>query len=138
MMEPNRSFRDSERLVISTDEPAAALSYTSGLESLLGSSVDAEPHLRHAVAVDAQFGLAWIALAIATGARGDETECSACADRAAANLAGSTRRERQHIEVIRMLLAGDLRRAAVLGREHLREYPADALIAHVLASGGAI
>lgn len=124
--------------MISTDDPVAAHSYASGLELLLGSSIDAEPLLRQAVAVDPQFGLAWMALAVATGARVDRTECAACADRAAANLTGSTRRERQHIEVIRMLLAGDLRRAAVLGREHLREYPADVLVAHALTSLGAM
>ena len=39
----------------------------------------------------------------------------------------STRRERQHIEVIRLVLSGERDRAAVLGREHLREFPDDIL-----------
>lgn len=47
-----------------------------------------------------------------------------------------TRRERQHIEVITLALSGDRDRAAVLGREHLREFPDDVLVAQVLASRG--
>jgi hypothetical protein len=129
-----RSFQDSEGLVISTKHPAAARSYITGLELLLSSSPDAEQAFRHATTVDPIFGLAWIALAVATSTEGPETECNHCADRAAASLTGSTRRERQHIEVIRMLLAGDHRRATVLGREHLREFPTDLLVAHALAS----
>ncbi|MEO8266609.1 MAG: hypothetical protein ABI706_14000 [Ilumatobacteraceae bacterium] len=136
-MGPRPSFHDSTGLVISTDQPAAALSYAAGLELLLSSSPDATRALRHATTVDPHFGLAWMALAVATCTEGLATEGNRCADRAGANLAGSTRRERQHIEVITMLLAGDLRRAAVLGREHLREYPTDLLVAHALASWSA-
>lgn len=133
-MGPRRSFHDSSGLVISTEHPAAAHSYITGLELLLNSSPDAEQAFRHATTVDPRFGLAWMALAVATSTAGPETECHHCADRAAANLTESTRRERQHIEVIRMLLAGDHRRAAVLGCEHLREFPTDRLVAHTLAS----
>ena len=137
MRAPRRSLHDSKGLEISTDLPAAASSYATGLDLLLSSSPDATRALRHATTIDPHFGLAWIALAFATSTDGLATEGNHCAQQAAANLTGSTRRERQHIEVIRMLLAGDLRRAAVLGREHLREYPTDLLVAHALASWNA-
>lgn len=137
MMAPRRSFHDSKGLEISTDLPAAACSYATGLDLLLSSSPDATRALLHATTIDPHFGLAWMALAVATSTDGLATEGNRCAERAAANLTGSTRRERQHIEVIRMLLEGDLRRAAVLGREHLREYPTDLLVAHALASWSA-
>ena len=48
----------------------------------------------------------------------------------------STRRERQHIEVVRLVLSGERDRAAVLGREHLREFPDDILVAELLTSHG--
>lgn len=137
MRAPRHSFQDSRGLEISTDLAAAARSYSTGLDLLLSSSPDATLALRHATTIDPHFGLAWMALAVATSTEGLATEGHRCAARAAANLTGSTRRERQHIEVIRMLLAGDLRRAAVLGREHLREYPTDLLVAHALASWSA-
>ena len=47
-----------------------------------------------------------------------------------------TRRERQHIEVVRLILSGERERAAVLGREHLREFPSDLLVAELLTSRG--
>lgn len=137
MTAPPHSFHDSKGLVISTDRPAAASSYATGLELLLSSSPDATRALRHATTADPHFGLAWMALAVATSTEFPAAESNRCAERAAANLTGSTRRERQHIEVIGMLLAGDIRRAAVLGREHLREYPTDLLVAHALASWSA-
>ena len=48
----------------------------------------------------------------------------------------STRREQQHIEVVRLVLSGERDRAAVLGREHLREFPDDVLVARLLTSYG--
>ena len=47
-----------------------------------------------------------------------------------------TRRERQHIEVIRLVLSGERERAAVLGREHLLEFPDDVVVVDVLTSHG--
>jgi hypothetical protein len=38
--------------------------------------------------------------------------------------------------VIRLVLSGERQRAAVLGREHLHEFPNDILIAHILMSHG--
>jgi hypothetical protein len=34
------------------------------------------------------------------------------------------------------VLSGERERAAVLGREHLREFPSDILVAHTLTSHG--
>ena len=88
------------------------------------------------VTADPNFALARVALALAVEARGLTAEHHECADRADPTSAGATRRERQHIEVIRLVLSGERERAAVLGREHVREFPNDVLVAHVLASRG--
>jgi hypothetical protein len=132
----HRTFRDFGDLVITTDAASAAHAYSRGIQLLITSSVDAEAPLRDAVTADPHFALAWVALALALGARGLAAECSACEDRTATTLTGATRRERQHIEVIRLVLSGERERAAVLGREHLREFPNDVLVSHVLASRG--
>ncbi len=130
------AFRDYGDLVITTDAAAAAHSYSRGIQLLIASSVDAEALLRDAVTADPHFALAWVALALAVGARGPAAEHHECADRADTTLAGATRRERQHVEVIRLALCGERERAAVLGREHLREFPNDVVVSHVLASRG--
>ena len=40
------------------------------------------------------------------------------------------------VKVIRLVLSGERERAAVLGREHLHEFPNDSLVAHTLTSHG--
>ena len=129
---------DSGGLAISTQSPAAAASYVRGVDLLLAPHADATSALRAAVALDPAFALAWIALAIALADTSNELdgEAERWAISAAATAASPSRRERQHLEVIRLVLSGDRHRAAVLGREHLMEYPTDRLVAHLLASRG--
>lgn len=129
------AFRDYGDLVITTDAAEAAQAYSRGIQLLITSSVEAESLLRDAVAADPHFALAWVALALAVGAPGLGAEHRQFTDRVDTTLAGATRRERQHIEVIRLVLGGgDRDRAAVLGREHLREFPRDILVSYVLTS----
>jgi hypothetical protein len=129
-------FRDAGGLLISTDAAAAARSYCQGIELLVGASPDADAALRDAVVVDPQFALGWIALAVVARVGAHGAECADCLGRVATLPAGTTRRERQHVEIIRLFVAGDHCRAAVLGREHLREYPTDALVEFALRSWG--
>ena len=129
-------FHDFGNLVITTDAAAAADAYSRGVQLLIFSSAEAEAVLRDAVRADPNFALATVALGLAVDARGLAAEGHDRADRADTTLAGATRRERQHIEVIRLVLSGERERAAVLGREHLREFPNDVLVAHVLTSRG--
>jgi len=100
------------------------------------SSADAEALLRDAVAADPNFALARVALDLAVDAGDGAADGRGGADRPDSTFTRATRRERQHIEVIRLLLDGERDRAAVLGREHLREFPNDVLVSHVLASRG--
>jgi hypothetical protein len=129
-------LRDASGLLISTDAAAAGRSYCRGIELLVSASPDADAELRVAVAVDPQFALGWVALAVLAQVGAHGAECADCLGRLATLPAGTTRRERQHVEVIRLLVAGDTHRAAVLGREHLREYPTDALVEFALRSWG--
>jgi hypothetical protein len=126
-------FRDCGDLVITTDAASAAHAYSRGIQLLITSSREAEALLLDAVTADPQFALAWVALAVA---RGLAAEHHQFAERAQTTLAGATRRERQHIEAIRLVLSGERERAAVLGREHLREFPSDILVSYVLTSRG--
>jgi hypothetical protein len=121
---------------VSTRSFASAVAYTRGLDLLLVSSPEAESALRTSVEADPDFELARVALACAL-VTADKPAKSALCDRSRGSAAiVPTRRERQHIEVIRLVLSGERYRAAVLGREHLREFPSDILVAHVLTSRG--
>ncbi len=127
---------DGRGLAVSTESLASAVAYARGIDLLLMSSAEAESALREAVGADPHFELARVALACAH-ARADNQAESPLRDRPRCSAASApTRRERQHIEVIRLVLSGDRDRAAVLGREHLREFPNDVLVAHVVGSHG--
>ena len=44
---------------------------------------------------------------------------------------GTTRRERQHIEIVALAFVGDVARARALRAAHLAEFPDDVLIVHL-------
>ena len=44
---------------------------------------------------------------------------------------GATRRERQHVEIVALVLVGDVTRARALRAAHLAEFPGDVLIVHL-------
>jgi hypothetical protein len=78
--------------------------------------------------------MVYAALALSTT---DHTEANEeVADALERNLAGctrATRRERQHMEIVVLAVRGERERAHALGRGHLREFPDDMIIAHVVA-----
>jgi len=131
-----KAFRDPGDLVISTEVAAAAHAYSLGVQLLITSAAGSGVLLRAAVAADPQFALARVALVLAVDAGAIGADGAACEDGLATRPEVMTRRERQHVEVIRLVLSGERERAAVLGREHLREFPGDVLVSHVLASRG--
>lgn len=126
---------DSRGLALSTVSGTSAAAYIRGVELLIDLSPEAVVMLRAAVESDPHFELAWVALACALAAAGMPAE-AAQRDFSLPACRASTRRERQHVEVVRMVLSGERERAAVLGREHLHEFPEDIMVAHLLTSHG--
>ena len=45
-----------------------------------------------------------------------------------------TRRQRQHDEIVGLLLAGEVARACALAAEHLDEFPTDQVVSHLCSS----
>jgi len=128
-------YTDHKGLLITTSSAVAAARYARGVELLVGSSPDAVGMLRAALGADPAFGVALAALA--WGSTGQGGADAALLDALAARVAGSasvTRREQQHIEIVVSVLRGDRERARALGSEHLREFPADALVAHIIGN----
>lgn len=123
---------------LSTITADAVTLYRQGLSLLLaGQATEAIPLLSGALEIDARFAVANAALAVAhaEARTGDQADWRACIERArrAGNL---SRRERQHVAVVALALEGRMTRASALGREHLHEFPGEAVVAHVLTARG--
>ena len=127
---------DGRGLAVSTSSDVSATAYADGVELLLaGLMPEAITLLRAAVESDPHFELAHVALTCALMSAGMPPEAPRCGC-SPLSCRASTRRERQHIEIVRLALSGERARAAVLGREHLHEFPNDSLVAHTLTSHG--
>lgn len=91
--------------------------------------------LRRALESDPDRALAAAALAVALAERDgsiDDPAASAALAEARRRTRGRPRRERQQVAIIELALRGRLPRASALAREHLAEYPDDALVLHVV------
>lgn len=128
------SYRDHRGLVITTSSAMAAACYADGVQALVfGSSLDAVAMLRAAVAADPSLGVAVAALAWSTtGEAGSDPALLAALEAGEARSSDATRRERQHIEIVLTALRGDPDRARALGAEHLREFPDDVFVVHLV------
>src|SRR4051812_11808044 len=118
--------------VITTASAEAASLYTTGVDLLVSSSPDARTKLRAAVEADGRLAVALAALAIDAKGRGLDPEGDQLIAVALAHAHGTTRRERQHVEVVALVLRGHIDRARALGAAHLAEFPLDSLIVHLL------
>lgn len=121
---------DGFGLELSTTTDAAA-HYRRGVRLLLRRRREALMAFAEAVAADADFGLGHAGCAVAVnGAGGGETRRAL--GRAVAGVRHATRRERQHVEVVVAAVTGDAVRALVLARDHLHEFPTDAVVVHAV------
>jgi tetratricopeptide (TPR) repeat protein len=100
------------------------LSYGPGAGEAFGEAVQADERLAVAHA-----GLAMVAVA-----QGDAAAARAAVEKAREVIGGTTRRERQHVEALGTLLAGDTARGLALIDEHVAEFPRDALLVNQASS----
>ena len=84
---------------------------------------------------DGRLGVAFAALAVSLAPSSAPAEVEEALARAVAGARSGTRRERQHVEIVGLLLAGDLGRGRALAADHLTEFPADQLIRHLVRDG---
>lgn len=126
-----QSYTDGAN-VITTASAAAAASYARGVELLIRSSPLAAGELRAAVGADSGLAVAQAALAVDARSQGAEDDCAEALGLAVAAAPGATRRERQHVEIVSLVLRGQFGRARALRAAHLAEFPGDRLIRHLL------
>lgn len=123
-----QGYIDRYGLTLTTNSSFAAQRYVEGMDLLLSYNLGLDRKFAEAVAADEGFALAHAALAVVYQLRGNLTEAKACAARAQSLAEGVSRRERQHVAIIATIMAGEGARALELIREHLQEFPRDALL----------
>lgn len=128
------SAGDLYGLPLSTCSKEAEREFVEGQQRQLAGAGGAEARYQAALLADPAFALAHAALAQALQELGRLAEAAAARDRAAALVQESSRRERQHVELGRLLADGRSVEALALGERHLSEFPRDALILEQLST----
>ncbi len=127
-MATTATHQDRHGFTISTASGAAAARYQDGVDLYMSGNAGGEAALREAMAADPEFALAPAALTALLRDTGRHDEARETAG-LARNLAGdATRRENGHVEAIAVMADGDGPRSFELMKQHLGEFPRDALI----------
>lgn len=128
------TIADRYGLHVTTSSPAAAERFQDGMDRLLSFGAGAEQCFAEALEADERLAVAHAGAALLAVAQGDAATARAAAGRARETVAGATRRERQHVEALSALVAGDTARGLDLVEEHVREFPRDALLVNQAGS----
>jgi hypothetical protein len=120
--------RDRYGLALSTGSPEAVTAYVDGVDRFLAAHDGAEECFARAVAADPEFALGHIGQARSLQLAGRGADARAAAALGQARGAMLDRRERQHVEALSLAVAGQGARALALIREHLAEFPRDAMV----------
>ena len=127
-MQNTKTIKDRYGLPLSTASPTAADHYVEGLDLLLSQGYGPEDRFQQAIDADDGFALAHGALAVMLAYRIRIPEAKESAKRARSLVNNATLRERQAVRAISLMIDGKGPDALALIREHLVEYPRDALM----------
>lgn len=122
------ALKDRYGLPLSTHSQQAAACYIEGIDCSLAFGLGAQQSLEAAIAADAHFALAHIALARELQYRGQAKEAQARKATALTCLEGASRREVQHVQVLAKAVEGDGPGALALVYAHLAEFPRDVVV----------
>jgi tetratricopeptide (TPR) repeat protein len=130
------AISDRYGLQVTTSSAVAAERFQDGMDKLLSYGPGAEESFSAALEADPGLAVAHSGIALLALVQGDATTARAAAGRARETVAGATRRERQHVEALSALIAGETARGLALVDEHVAEFPRDAVL--VNQAGNAI
>jgi hypothetical protein len=125
-----KHLTDRYGLRLTTGSPLAVEHYVAGLDLLLSYNLGPEYELRKALEADPEFALAYGVLAVIYQLQGRMDEARQYVQQALTQTSFRpvTRREQQHLEALNLVMTGEASRALTLIREHLAEFPRDALL----------
>jgi tetratricopeptide (TPR) repeat protein len=136
------AITDRYGLEITTSSTVAAERFQEGMDKLLSYGPGAEESFSAALEADEGLAVAHSGIALMALVQGDATTARAAAARARDTVAGATRRERQHVETLSALIAGETARGLALVDAHVAEFPRDAVLVNqagnAIALGGRI
>lgn len=127
-MQNTKTIKDRYGLPLSTASPTAAEHYVEGLDLMMAQSYGPEDRFQQSIDADDGFALAHGALAVMMAYRIRIPEAKESAKRARSLVNDATPRERQAVRAISLMIDGKGPDALALIREHLVEYPRDALM----------
>jgi len=128
------AIADRYGLPITTDSPAAAARFQDGMDAVLSYGPHAEESFTAALQADPALAVAHAGVALVAVVQGNAAAARGASERARHAVAGATRRERQHVEALSALVAGDTARGLALVDEHVAEFPRDALLVNQAGS----
>ncbi len=121
-------IRDRYGLIVTTDSALAADHYVEGLDLLLEQGFGPEMQFQKAVEVDEGFALAHAGLSLMHMFQSRAARAKDTAKYATSLALQATRRERQQVEAISLFIGGQGPKSLALIREHLAEFPRDAIM----------
>ena len=127
-MQNGTAITDRYELPLTTESHKAADHYVAALDMFIAQTYGVEREFGRAVEADESLAVAHAAIALLQlyrNAPDDAKRTVAHAQKLAVN---ATRRERQQVETISLMIHGDNRRAYKLIREHLDDFPRDILM----------
>jgi tetratricopeptide (TPR) repeat protein len=119
---------DRYGLAVSTSSASALAAYVEAVDLLLAALPGAEEAFARAVAADPRFALAEAGRARTLQLLARMDEARAAARHARGMAAALPRRERQHVEILGLVVEGQGAAALEAARAHLREFPRDAMV----------
>ena len=128
------ALTDRYGLPVTTPSALAAERFQEGMDRLLSYGAGAEECFAAALAADDRLAVAHAGVALGALVQGDAPAARAAAGRARETVAGASRRERQHVEALSALVAGETARGLALVDEHVAEFPRDALLVNQAGS----
>jgi tetratricopeptide (TPR) repeat protein len=127
-MPDSASTRDRYGMTISTSSPAAAQLWLEGVDLLLSQNYGPDLKFQEAIDLDEGFALAHAGLAYMLMLQGQTDAAREVAATAMSRAGGITRRESQQIQATSLFVNGKGRDSIALVRQHLWEYPRDAVM----------
>src|SRR5579885_117860 len=133
-MTATATLTDLYGLPLSTGSAAAAEAYRDGQQAMLAQAPAPDEPFRRASTADPEFALPHAALALIEQRELRLPEARASAAAAEQFVARASRREQQHVAAVVDAVSGRGSRAIARIREHLQEFPRDALLLHFVTT----
>lgn len=121
-------LKDRYGLEVSTSSADACQAYVDVIDKMLAADAHVEAALDTAIEADADFALVHAAAARHHHVHGRSHKARAAAATACDLATHATPREQRHVEIVRLIVSGQVADSLELTREHMEDHPRDAFV----------